>query len=146
MLKLLRLLLLIVPIVGFSAGLDNKTTQKLFTFSAVINVLESNGYNHIKTIHQHSKSVYEVCAGKNSVSTDLFLIESNGTVKITVTNIDVIPYSWSPQEVRKANDVFIKKVKHMPTYFEIVAVNTAAMSDSVRETMWHYSKNTNVIK
>lgn len=146
MLKLLRLLLLIVPVVCFSAELDSKkTTQPLFTFSVMTNALKAKGYDYIKTIHQHSSNIYEVCAGKNSFNTDLFLIKSNGTVKITVTNIDIIPYSWSPEDVQKANDAFVTVVKHRPTFFEVETANTAVMSDNVRKKMWHYNKKTNAI-
>ena len=125
--------------VSFSAEINNKN-EPLFTFAEVVNALEAKGYDHIKAIHQHSDRVYEVCAGKNTADTALFLINADGSVKITLTHIDMISYSWLPRDVRKANDAFVEKVHRMPAFFEVVAVNTAAMSDSSRNTIWNYNK------
>ncbi len=119
--------------------------QPSFTFFAVINTLEAKGYNHIKTIHKHSDRVYEICAGKDSKSTALFLMNASGNIKITLTHIDIVPYSWLPDEARKANDAFVKQLKHAPTFFEVETDQTAVMSDEARKTMWHYNKETNTI-
>ena len=59
----------------------------------------------------------------------------------------MIPYSWLPRDVRKANNAFVEKVHRMPAFFEVVAANKAAMSDSFRETMWNYNKkNSDLLK